>query len=136
MLWRRLGNKKGTSMAESAITLPIVLLITLFMVNVSMAWYSANAASNAANYGARVGSVSQTNPIGNSVAAAQSQLAGIGVGSYSVSGSGGGFRGAEITVTVDWSLPSYLGSLLSWFGGTDPANFHGTATSSFRQEGW
>ncbi|MDK2981350.1 MAG: hypothetical protein PWQ55_1697, partial [Chloroflexota bacterium] len=58
-------------MAEAAITLPVVLLLTFAMVNLAMAWYAAVAASNAANYGARVGSVSQTSPTVNAVAAAQ-----------------------------------------------------------------
>ena len=123
-------------MAEAAITLPVVVLLTFAMINLSLAWYAANAASNAANYGARVGSVSQTSPVGSSIAAAQGQLGSIGIGSYSVTGSGGGSRGAEITVTVDWSVPNYMGTLVQYFVGGGPISFHGTALSSFRQEGW
>jgi hypothetical protein len=123
-------------MAEAALTLPVVVLISLAMVNLSLAWFVAISASNAANYGARIGSVVQSNPVGYSVAAAQSRLDVIHIGSYSVTGSGGGFRGAQINVTVNWTVPNYMGSLLSFFGGTDPVNFHGTALSTFRQEGW
>ena len=123
-------------MAEAAITLPVVVLITLAMVNLSLAWFVAISASNAANYGARIGSVVQSDPIGYSVAAAQTRLAVISIGSYSVTASGGGFRGAQIEVSVDWTVPNYMGSLLSFFGGSDPVNFHGTALSTFRQEGW
>jgi len=123
-------------MAEAAITLPVVVLITLAMVNLSLAWFVAISASNAANYGARIGSVVQSDPVGYSVAAAQSRLAVINIGSYSVTASGGGFRGAQIEVSVNWTVPNYMGSLLSFFGGSDPVNFHGTALSTFRQEGW
>jgi len=123
-------------MAEAAITLPVVVLLTLAMPNLSLTWFVAISASNAANYGARIGSVAQSNPIGYSVAAAQARLDVIGIGSYSVTASGGGFRGAQIEVSVDWTVPNYMGTLLSYFGGGDPVNFHGTTLSTFRQEGW
>mgnify|MGYP000962570900 FL=1 len=74
---RRLMQKRGrrgSSMAEAAITLPVIMLMTFAMVNVSMAWYAAVAASNAANYGARIGSVAQTDPQGLAVSAAQTRL--------------------------------------------------------------
>jgi len=123
-------------MAEAAITLPVVVLLTFAMVNLAMAWYAAVAASNAANYGARVGSVSQADPIGTAVAAAQVRLDSITVGTYSISGSGGGFRGAQVNVVVDWAVPNYIGSLITYIGGGDQMNFAGTALSTFRQEGW
>jgi hypothetical protein len=123
-------------MAEAAITLPVVVFLTLAMLNLSMAWYAAIAASNAANYGARIGSVAQTNPVGYSIAAADSRLAVTSIGTYSVTASGGGFRGAQVMVSVDWAVPNYMGSMFSFFGGSDPVNFHGTALSTFRQEGW
>ena len=123
-------------MAEAAITLPVVVLLTFAMVNLSMAWFVAVSASNAANYGARIGSVAQSNPVGYSIAATQARLDVIGVGSYSVSASGGGYRGAQVIVTVDWAVPNYMGSLVSYLGGGDQMNFEGTALSTFRQEGW
>lgn len=123
-------------MAEAAITLPVVVLLTFAMVNLSMGWYAAVAASNAANYGARIGSVAQSNSIGYSIAAAQTRLDVIGIGSYSVTARGGGFRGAQVVVTVDWAVPNYVGSLVSYLGGGDQINFAGTALSTFRQEGW
>jgi len=123
-------------MAEAAIVLPVVVLLTFAMINLSMAWYAGVAASNAANYGARIGSVAQSNPLTYAIAAAQTQLAAIGVGSYSVTASGGGFRGAQVIVSVDWAVPNYIGSLVSYLGGGDTISFDGTALSTFRQEGW
>ena len=123
-------------MAEAAITLPVVVLLTFAMVNLSMAWYAAISASNAANYGARIGSVAQSNSIGYSIAATQTRLDAIGIGSYSISARGGGFRGAQVVVSVDWVVPNYMGTLISYLGGGDQLNFAGTALSTFRQEGW
>lgn len=132
--WQR-RSKRGAAMVEAAITLPVVVLLTFAMANLAMAWYAAVAASNAANFGARMGSVSQTDPIGTAVAAAQTRLDSISVGSYAISGSGGGFRGAQVNISVDWTVPNYIGGLMALVGG-DPLNFSGTALSSFRQEGW
>jgi len=123
-------------MVEAAITLPVVVLLTFAMVNLSMAWFVAVSASNAASYGARVGSVSQSNPSGYAVAATQARLDAIGVGTYSVTASGGGYRGAQVLVTVDWAVPNYIGTLVSSLGGGDQLSFAGTALSTFRQEGW
>jgi len=123
-------------MAEAAITLPVVLLLTFAMANLAMAWYAAVAASNAANYGARMGSVSQTDPIGAAVIAAQGRLDNISVGTYSINGSGGGNRGAQVNITVDWAVPNFIGGLMTLLGGGDQINFEGTALSTFRQEGW
>jgi hypothetical protein len=123
-------------MAEAAITLPVVVLLTFAMANLAMAWYAAVAASNAANYGARMGSVSQTDPIGMAVTAAQGRLDSITVGTYSISGSGGGYRGAQVNITVDWAVPNFIGGLMTLLGGGDQINFAGTALSTFRQEGW
>jgi hypothetical protein len=110
--------------------------MSIAMVNLSMAWFVAISASNAANYGARVGSVSQSSPAGDAVSAAQSRLDAIHIGSYSVAASGGGFRGAQIEVSVNWTVPNYVGGLLAFLGGSSPPIFHGTALSTFRQEGW
>lgn len=136
MAWQRKGSTKGTAMAEAAITLPVVVLLAFAMVNLAMAWYAAVAASNAANYGARVGSVTQTDPMGAAVSAAQVRLDAISVGTYAISGSGGGFRGAQVNIVVDWAVPNYIGSLMAYIGGGGQINFEGTALSTFRQEGW
>lgn len=123
-------------MAEAAITLPVMVLLTFAMINLSMAWFVAVAASNAANYGARIGSVAQSNPIAYSIAAAQTRLNAVNIGNYSVSASGGGYRGAQVVVSVNWEVPNYLGSLITYLGGAGPLNFSGVAISTFRQEGW
>jgi len=57
-----LQSRKGDSFAESAIVLPIILLVTIALMNLSMAGFASVNANNAANYGARVGSVHQQGP--------------------------------------------------------------------------
>ncbi len=121
-------------MAEAAITLPVVVLLTFAMANLAMAWYAAVAASNAANYGARMGSVSQTDPIGTAVSAAQVRLDSISIGSYSINGSGGGFRGAQVNISVDCQYPLYWGAHGFIWGRS--IKLFGHCLSSFRQEGW
>ncbi len=136
MTWRRNRGKRGTAMVEAAITLPVVILMSFAMVNLAMAWYAAVAASNAANYGARIGSVTQSDPIGAAVSAAQVRLDAISVGTYAINGSGGGYRGAQVNISVDWAVPNYIGGLMAYIGGGGQMNFAGTALSTFRQEGW
>ncbi len=128
--------KSGTSMVEAAITLPIVVLLTFALVNMAMAGYAAVAASNAANYGARIGSVSQTNQINRAVAAAQEKIDQTGIGDYLIYATGGGSRGSQIVVTVRWTVPNYIGGLMSLMGSADFSTISGTAESTFRQEGW
>jgi len=120
--------RSANAMAETAVVLPVVLVLTFALVNFAIAGYASTAAANAANYGARVGSVA--------AAAANASLSKIGIGEYSVSASGGGGRGAQVLVNVNWSVPNYIGSLLSLLGGGSSVEFKGSVQSTFRQEGW
>jgi len=135
-LLRFLGCRSGNAMAETAVVLPVVLVLTFALVNFAIAGYASTAAANAANYGARVGSVAQKNAVGMAAAAANASLSKIGIGEYSVSASGGGGRGAQVLVNVNWSVPNYIGSLLSLLGGGGSVEFKGSVQSTFRQEGW
>jgi hypothetical protein len=92
-------------------------------------------AANAANYGARIGSVSQENPTGIAVGAARQMIASAPVGDYSVSSSGGGNPGALLAVRVDWRVPNFFRGLLGFFGAS-VGDFSGTSVAYFRQEGW
>jgi len=130
-------SRKGDSFAESAIVLPIILLVTIALMNLSMAGFASVNANNAANYGARVGSVHQQGPAAAAYAAAQQSISYASVGDYTVSVSGGGFPGSQINVQVGWSVPNIMGGLLDYLGGSDlGADIRGDATAVFRQEGW
>ena len=128
-------SKKGTSMVEAVITFPIIVLITFSMINLAMAGFASVAASNAANYGARIGSVAQSNQLAFAIAAAQSKVDLTSIGSYVITASGGGARGSQIIVTVQWEVPNYIGGLMAMFG-EEVDTISGTAQASFRKEGW
>ena len=129
-------RQRGAAALESAIVLPVMVLVSLGGVNMTLAGYAAVAATNAANYGARVGSVSQQNPAGRAIAAAENHASQTGIGEYSVSAYGGGRRGSQIVVEVHWEFPNWFRGILAFVGGSSPAQFEGNARSTFRQEGW
>jgi len=136
-LLKRLGSDmRGSVMGEVAVTLPVVLVLTVALVNLALAGFASVAAANAANYGARAGSVAQRGPAGVAATAADRSLAQTMVGEYSVAAGGGGRPGSQITVSVRWSVPNYIGSLLSLLGGGGAVEFKGVSTATFRQEGW
>ena len=113
-----------------------MILVSLGMANLALASYCGVAATNAANYGARVGSVSQENPAGRAIAAAQTHAAQTGVGEYTASAYGGGKRGSQIVVEVHWQFDNWFQGILAFVGGSSPGTFQGDARSTFRQEGW
>jgi Flp pilus assembly protein TadG len=129
--------QRGQSLAEFAVVAPVFLLVMMAMFNLAMAGFAAVSASNAANYGARRGSVVQGGGAAAVAgAAAQQQADTLGVGEYSVSAYGGGRRGAQVVVVVDWTVPNFIGGLMAFVGADLSSDFSGSVTSSFRQEGW
>jgi hypothetical protein len=132
-----LFSRKGDEFAETAIAMPVILLVTIALMNLTMAGFASVNANNAANYGARVGSVQQQGPASAAYRAALRSISYARVGDYTVSVSGGGFPGAQIQVQVDWNVPNLMGGLLSFLGGSNiGAEIDGSAVSVFRQEGW
>lgn len=121
---------------EAVFVLPVLLLVTFGLVNLSMVGFASLSASNAANYGARMASVAQANQAGTAVGAANSMLTAAPVGAYTVSVAGGGTPGSLVRVQVQYSVPNYFAGLTGLFGISTPANWSGTVRSDFRQEGW
>jgi Flp pilus assembly protein TadG len=121
---------------EATLVLPLLLLISLGLVNLAILGFSAVNAGNAANYGARMGSVAQSDPAGTAASSAAQMLSAIPVGEYTVSVSGSGLPGDRITVQVSYSVPNFFGGLAGFFGVNTPGIFSSTVTSTFRQEGW
>jgi len=136
-LLRRILSRKGDEFAETAIAMPVILLVTIALMNLTMAGFASVNADNAANYGARIGSVYQQGMAPAAYGAAMQSVSYAKVGTYAVSVSGGGFPGAEINVTVSWDVPDLMGGLLSFIGGSSlGGDLKGSAVSTFRQEGW
>jgi len=57
-------------MVEGALTFPLMALVTLALVNLALAGFASTTANHAAGYGARAGSVAQTDPAGRALEAA------------------------------------------------------------------
>ena len=129
-------HEAGNAMAETAVSVPVVLVLTFALINFAIAGYASVAAANAANYGARIGSVTQGGAAAAAASAAHATLSRTMIGDYQVAASGGGRPGSQVIVTVNWEAPNYLGSMLGLLGGSETVEFKGQAQASFRQEGW
>jgi hypothetical protein len=132
-----LTSRRGSNMAEAAITMPVVLLVLMLTINIAMASYSAVSAASAANYGARVGAVSERNQEWNAMRAVKKALANTGAGGtfgYFVKADNN--TGGGVLVVVAWSYPSYLSGLCAFFGGSCPRSFSGYASSVWKREGF
>ena len=132
---RNMLNRRGDEFAQSAIAFPMVVLLLMALFNMSIAGFASVNAANAANHGARVGSVYQQHSSGAAYSAAMESISYAPVGDYQVSVSGGGFPGATILVSVSWSVPNYIAPIISFFGGS-MGDLSGTSSATFRQEGW
>ena len=131
------GRRAASGFAQAAIVFPILVMLTIGLINVPLASFAAVHAANAANYGARVGSVYQTGAAQAAYEAAMREAHAVGVGAYGATVSGGGFPGSTITVSVRWSVPNLIGPMLGAFGlGGGSSTLTGISTATFRQEGW
>jgi len=132
---QRLGSRRA-ELDEAAFALPVLLLVSLALVNLAILGFAAVNAANAAEYAARVGSTALTNPSSAAYNAAAAKLSAVRVGNYTVSVTGGGAPGARVDVAVTYQVPNYFGGLARLFGVSLPGQFQGTARATFRQEGW
>ena len=137
MFERWLSDKHG-DLAQAALTLPILILVSLGLVNLALFGIAGMNATNAANYGARIGSVNQNNPAWAARQAALSKLNAASIGEYSVSVShaNGTGRGSLLQVRVTYSVPNYLRGLAALYGGKMSPRFTKSTVSYFRMEGW
>ncbi|MEA3350393.1 MAG: hypothetical protein U9Q82_07225 [Chloroflexota bacterium] len=117
-------------------TLPLLLLITFALINLALAGIAGLNANNAANYGARKGSVAQSNEAGEAASAAWSKLNAVSIGEYGVSVNAPGGRGGVVQVNVSYRVPNYFAGLVGFFGSSISPHISGAANSTFRHEGW
>jgi hypothetical protein len=133
-----LFDRRGSNMAEAAITMPVVMLVLMFTINVSIAGAASVAASQAANYGARIGAVAIKNDEAYAMMAARDAMDSSGLRiDYSVYAKvtplhNGGFS----YVAVSWKVPVYLSGLCNLFGKVCPEYFEGTSAATWKKEGW
>ena len=133
---KQLRRDSRAELDEAALVLPVLLLVTFGLVNLAMLGYAGMAANNAANYGARVASVAQSNQAAQAYSAASAMLNGVTTGTYSVAVQGGGAPGSLVRVQVTYSVPNWFGPFAAMFGIATPPEFRGTARADFRKEGW
>ena len=124
-------------MLEAVITTPVVILLMVAILNLGMLAYAAQAAENAANYGARRGSVAQVNAAVVAASAANYAATQAVIGEYTVQVvAPGGIVGEELGIQVTYRIPNMLRFLTGLFPGLPQGDFTGSATAVFRQEGW
>ncbi len=132
-------SQRGDVFAETAFTLPVVLLVTLGLIQGGLLAYAASAASQAARHGARMASVAQGG-LGAAVAVSEAyqtarQLFPMGAPEVELL-SPGGAPGTEITVRVTVWAPNVLSPLSALFPVLPRGPLPVTASATFRQEGW
>jgi len=131
-------RERGAALIELALTLPVVLLLTLMLIQFGVLAYAGSMAEQAARQGARVGSVAQVNPAGFAVTEAQRvAYTGFAIGHpHVVALAPGGVVGSELTIRVTYQVPNFVGRLAELFTTLPGEAFavHGEAT--FRREGW
>lgn len=131
-----LYDKRG-DFAQFAFVVPILVLTSLGLINLALFGLAGVNANNAANYGARMGSVAQENPMAYASNAASSKLSATSFGKYkvfaSVVGSG---RGSLIRLAVTYSVDNYFSGLTGIFGAQSDPKFEKTVIAYFRHEGW
>ena len=133
---RLLHDRRGDQFAQTALVLPVIMLSTMGLLDMTMASFAAVNANNAANAGARVGSVTQGGASGAVYEGAAMAISHAEVGEYGINVSGGGHPGASISVRVHWETPNHMASISTLWGSVSDSQLSGEATASFRQEGW
>lgn len=132
----RLVDDPRGNMVEAAITLPVTLLVFVFAVNMALAGYASVNANNAANFGARQGSVS-SDPVNTAQITAEQAVSQYQVGNYSTTIVAAGQRRGDLLGTqVHWSVPNFFAPLVNLFGAGMDTDLSGDAISYFRVEGW
>lgn len=132
---KRLFSRRA-ELDEAAFALPVLLLVSIALINLAVLGFAALNASNAAEYGARMGSVALSDQTGVAHTAASAKVSAAKVGTYTVSVRGGGAPGSRIEVAVTYRVPNFFSGLAGFFGIGTPQQFEGTARAYFRQEGW
>lgn len=130
--WRQ---REG-DMVEAALTMPLMVLLALVMVNFALVGQARNAAQHAADVGARMGSVAFTGAKQQARDSAEAALQHCVCDAQVVKVSASDSPGGEVQVEVEWTVDNYMQPLMQFFGSQIPDQFRGTATATYRKEGW
>ncbi len=116
--------------------MPLMVLLALALVNFALVGHARNASQHAAHFGARMGSVAFAGAAAQARHSAASVLEDCLCQAQVVKVVASDVPGGEVTVEVQWTVQNYFRPLLAVFGGTLPDTFTGTASASYRKEGW
>ncbi len=132
------SDQDGSGLVELALILPIVLLLTLAIIQFGVLGFAASAADNAARQGARLGSVAVVNPAGYAVAEAQRVAeTSFSIGQpQAIALAPGGVVGSELTIQVTYQVPNFVGWLVALFADVPSGPFPVSGQATFRHEGW
>ncbi len=130
--WRQ---REG-DMVEAALTMPLMVLLALVLVNFALVGQARNAAQNAADVGARMGSVAFTGARQQAQNSAEAALQHCLCDARVVSVAATDTPGGEVQVVVEWTVLNYVQPLMQLFGSQMSDRFRGTATATYRKEGW
>ena len=128
------GAQRGTAIIEFALVFPLLLVLTLCVIDVSRAFFVKNVAAQAAREGVRTAVVLNAAMAPDSASArAQRVVSAAGVTMTGCTFTDLGNRQWQVAVTVqfDWLYPG----LFNWLGGsfTNPMTL--TAADVMRKEG-
>jgi Flp pilus assembly protein TadG len=127
-------KRKGLEVLEAVITLPVMIAILLSVINLSLVVYGKQAVEDAAEYGARMGSVAQSAPAIYASAYAQKSINAKGVvqnPKVTILAASAN-AGSLLTVNVSGEIPNVIGEFIPGL----PSPFKVNGQASFRKEGW
>ena len=132
-------GERGSVYGEAAFTIPLIMLVTLMLIQAGFLAWGVSVANNAARQGARMGSVALSAP--HVVAVREAWR--VARREFPLDDSPtvtllapGGAPGSELTVRVTLDVPNVIGPLATFFRGSLPARWRVSGEASFRQEGW
>ncbi len=132
-------GEKGGVMSEFAFTVPLLLLLTMALLQWGLLAYGSAAATNATRHGARAGSVALADPAGVAYREAlQAARTAFPLGSARVYIlAPGGTPGTVLKVRVVYEgVPNFLAPIAGLFPGLNARPFTLKGEATFRQEGW
>ncbi len=123
-------------MVEAALTMPLMVLLALVLVNFALVGQARNVAQHAADVGARMGSVAFTGARQQAQHSAERALQYCLCDARVLSVTAADVPGGEVRVVVEWTVVNHVQPLMRLFGSSMPNPFRGTATATYRKEGW
>jgi len=125
-----LKDRKGQSLVEFALVVPLLLLLVFGIAEYGRAWMTRNIMTGAAREAVRI-AVVPSGGIGAATARANQVLASAGITSATVSLSDDGISFGTITATVSYNFPVVV---VGFIPGLNSSTIPLTSTTTMRKE--